>query len=1158
MHACKVIARTCLLVWMAIIPCLAEQTAQREILLREHLGQKWETQLLFFPFETALDEQCLPQNIRVSGPNGPLPAQLVDVERWPETQWVKSAQLVFADALGPGETHRYRATWEPNAPPAPETSLRVLSGEGWAEFHSGRFGLRLPLGADEYAQPVEASQAPSPVTAMWLGDETPFGGSRLAGAARVQSWKAELQDVGPLLARWRVRYRYEDGLESLLRIELAAGDTRALWETQVEGDDPSRKWELQIDAGLPPLVLPIAWEHQSQRPQWKDVPRAQASERLLLDLAEHAPGLITHLTPWDDWWDDYTQTSWTFQDRDGTPLLEVERFDPGRWVHPLAPGTLRDWTARFRSMLPLVKRDDGSVALAVSAVGGTRAWLLGAAGNGLGRTLNVYKDYTLEWKPKAPHPRLFLTAAEIEAARPESVDTRQLEWMRRRTGSGVNVHGRPHASDAIALGEWLSTGDDKVPERTRLADRLRHHMNLLGDFDRMRSVNLLCGLYDGLIDSTWITAEERPRLRAQMAFLGYRMADPSTWSNERGYRSYNLNMSISYALNLGTIATTIPDHPMASAWAQSAVAMMEQFLADNVGPQGEWPESISNYAYVSVSSILAFAIMARNAGLADFVDDPRMKRLMLYLAKQYTPPDPRHTEGDKQGRRSLLPPVGRGGAGGTFGLAGAMARATAACDPDYSAVQQWVWERTGYCRSIANTGMGGWEWIYLDPSLPSRAPAWSLDHFPWTGAILRHGIGSPAEWYVYLMAEQEYAHVSESGGLPAVFARGVPISARFAGGYAEREQLLISRVLLSRDAGTFAQRQDAFDFDGERRLLDASALPRQQYVRGAFSIRRPRWFSYENSAHNRMKELPRWPQVDAWAEPPVSWNRQVLFVHDHHPDGVGYLVLRDTVRGDRPTMWQFWTVSETLDVPERLADREAALAAAPGRNMADARPLPSGSRYTALGQFGLDIEFYVAAPNDTPRHTLRWGTQYGYAPIHGYEEYQDMLHLQLPGDGTYFVAIFPRRPDEPVPAFRTHGHPSVLEVSGAFGRDIVFLNDTEFSVTLEQAAFMGTAASIQDRADGLVLSLGAPGTLSYRDLWVESRCPAALRQNRAAELQVDVPETYHGLRWVEFQAPGQWALAPGTTGVTLGQWPGTSGWLLQFNPGTAHALLLQD
>ena len=369
-----------------------------------------------------------------------------------------------------------------------------------------------------------------------------------------------------------------------------------------------------------------------------------------------------------------------------------------------------------------------------------------------------------------------------------------------------------------------------------------------------------------------------------MAYLAYKDADPSTWSIERGYRSYNLNMSVAHVLNLGMLAATLPNHPMAKTWIRSAEAMTDDMLAKNVGPAGEWPESIANYAWVSVSQLQVFSIAAKNAGFRDFINDPRMKRLMDFLGQQWTPPDPRHTEGEKNGTSSLLPPVGRAGAGGRNGMNGMMARATLKDDPAYSAVQQWSWLRTGAARDIPDTRLGGWEYVYMDPDLPAQQPSWDLNYFPEGGAIMRHGIGTQDEWYVYLMTRNDDGYLSEDGGFPAIFAKGAPISARFGGGYSQREELQISRVLLARDRGTKEERSAQFCHEGERQLVGGSALPRQQYAVADFTMRNPMFISHETGpTWDHMKDLPLWPKPAKLGEPPLNWRRQVLFPHDEDP-----------------------------------------------------------------------------------------------------------------------------------------------------------------------------------------------------------------------------------------------------------------------------------
>ena len=110
---------------------------------------------------------------------------------------------------------------------------------------------------------------------------------------------------------------------------------------------------------------------------------------------------------------------------------------------------------------------------------------------------------------------------------------------------------------------------------------------------------------------------------------------------------------------------------------------------------------------------------------------------------------------------------------------------------------------------------------------------------------------------------------------------------------------------------------------------------------------------------------------------------------DDDPAAANYFLFRDSVRGGQPTLWQFWTLSEKIGTPDQVRDREAFLADRPGDRVAAARPL-LGDRFTALGQFDVDVEYYIASPTDTPRATLRFSDTYPY-PIKDLTESQDAV-----------------------------------------------------------------------------------------------------------------------------------------------------------------------
>jgi len=390
--------------------------------------------------------------------------------------------------------------------------------------------------------------------------------------------------------------------------------------------------------------------------------------------------------------------------------------------------------------------------------------------------------------------------------------------------------------------------------------------------------------------------------------------------------------------------------------------------------------------------------------------------------------------------------------------------------------------------------------------------------------LFRHGLGTKDEYYINLQVHVRDGFCSANGSFAIVFARGVPISTVFAGnGYNAREELLISRVLPARGRGSPAERFACFYHRQEEKITDFASLVRQDYAAVDIAILNPAP-AYEPDP----VELPEWPSVLAAGKHPVAWHRQVLFLKDDDPAGANYLLLRDTVSGGQPTMWQFWTLSEKVGTPEEIANREAFLADKPGNKPVAPREL-KGDRFIAIGQLGVDVEYYIASPTGTPRYTLRCGEDGGRFCKHANIEYQDLLHLQMPGDGAYFVALFPHQRGEPAPSFRTLGNGTIIQVAGEFGTDYCFLSEQEGETSGDGAFFRGTAASVQDRKSGLVLCLGAKGEVRYKAYGLSGDQAASLHVGERS-LTIELPAGHTGTV-LTITAPGSWVLeksAPGT------------------------------
>jgi hypothetical protein len=1224
----------------SLAPAFAKEGTM-QIVLRDYLQESWANELLTYPF-SASEGACVPGTLSLAGPKGPVPVQLTDVVLWPDGKTVKTAKVAFIADLTPLATDTYTVQYSDqpavgfplyiaNVPNAP---LCVTPQANQVEITTKAFGARLLLGAKTYPQPVAADQVPGPVVAMRTGDGTWFGGSRMFGPGKITAYAASLTDIGPVFARVAVRYTYEGGNTLDLVMRVVAGDNTIRMETTVAKDQPKDGFNLVISRGLPPLVFQVQDEVRQDRPcfmkpagynklEWADI-----SLQDYVAPKEQPAGLVTRLSPWEDWFGTFTQTRIRLR-LDGTQReLQIRSLDPGAWVEPMpieeifrpdqdADPSKSQWVGWIQKCLPIMKADTGDIFLQVNAAQGVRKWTIsdclsmpGVAGlmqwhfykpesafppetrPTINTRLDTVKDLVLAWNGDAgSHPRIFIKRPELEALwKRMDVDpatyNELLKYSVVRTVADIDAQYMPNWTTDSAVGAYLlSGGAPDVAEKTMLLPRLRQALSyeLWGmQFGMAGSPTPI--LYDAVVDEPWVPEAERPVLRARMAYYAYRLADASVWSAERGYCSGNQNMTVTWEISRGITACAIPDHPMAKIWYRKAERIMEYFLNNMVGPAGEWPEAMGGHGRTSIDMLLSFAVASTNSGLHNYMTDPRVKRMALWWAKMETPRDPRPmgTTGATPNRR-YFPAMGRDCIGFPGGTCGVMARMTRDTDPQYASDLQWAWQEEGGSPRLAH--MGGFAYVACDRRLPAQQPAWTSEVFPYAGAVFRHGLGTANEHQVMLYSGDHFAayYPSHTGSFSGIFAYGTPVVGNFAGSYEYQEGFLTCQVDLARPLGTLEDRVAVYGYHGLAKdvnmwswptgqlasfgehgglasVTSFATLPRQDYAAVDVAKHFPRRMQL-----NWKTSLPEWPPVPAKGKPPVDWRRQTLFLKDDDPAKATYLLIRDSVKGNQPTMWQMWNASETIDVPEKVQDVAAVLANKPGNTILPAREL-KGNRFTAIGQLGVDVDYYIASPVDTPRYTLRWGTEYLISTTNKYErpEYQDLLYLQMPGDGAYFVAFFPRKRGTPAPQFTTLGNGAIIKVSGDFGTDYGFLSAVETAASGDGAAFKGTAASVQNRPGGVVLSLGAKGEVSFQGIGLAADVPASLRL-RGNTLRVELPATLQPPAFtlatpfpgatLTLTAPGILALDKPQAGVILAKT--ATGWALTVPKGCRSVALLR-
>ncbi len=1122
---------------------VAALAAPEPIVLREQLGRKYGPELVSYPF-TAGEGECVAHSVQVSGASGPVAVQLSDIEFWPgKKDYLRSARLSFVNsALQPLSNVTYNVSAGRDKAPAVAADLQIKQDKEQVEMTTGLVGVRLLLGSHRLATPTPIEKIPCPFTGMRLGQGEWAGSSRYYGTTQVAEWSSKLTDAGPVFGRVVATYVFANSNTFAITATVIAGDSAVHFETASSADLPDAWVELKPARvpGVKQAFLPKGYG------QWAKEDRTVAVTADGKTFAWLAPdSSIVNIYP------EYPPTI-RMTGTDRTELYQTSR-DPDAWVDPVAPftyGGAKTWGDPAirnegenwkRKVIKVGYESDGSVIERFTLAKGRRQWIISAGPPKVGDLLNRVKDMVLDWPEDTnhPHPHLFVNRQEIEDGWKRIEATPALSnYMSNAEGAAVVLNLlRQHAP----RGAWSVV---------QALGNARYWHEKLGEFDVMRYATSDIANYDALVDSGLLTPAERTVYRAQMAYLGYVMADPKCWSPERGYNSGNPNMSCSYILSLGILACAIPEHPMAKAWSDRATGWMDHWLDTEVAPDGQWLPEGTHYSGTSLDTMVAYAVAAQRAGFHDFSGDARLKKVLLYKAKTFTPPDP--LRGNLRGTMVF----GRGPGGEHLALFGVAARFYAKSDPALSRALEWLWAQDGYRVEMGDSRLGGFDAFYEDRGLPAEQPVWGSQLFAGLDVIFRSGFATPDEGFVNILSHvktQRNLDVwsPEVGGIANWYGHGKPLSTAFtfASGYAERHELFRNGVRLPHNWGLPGDSKTPFGYFVDVQTGQVAFLPQVDYVRSRFTNTSEDGRDWFPEAVNGKESVPAWPRVKSAKSGKLDWTRQVLYLKDVDPAGPTWLLLRDTTAGGEPTVWQFWTLSEKVGTPEQARDAGAFLAEKPGHAVRPASELPMGSRYTALGQFGVDVEYFIASPADTPRHTLRFGAMTDQRPP--VPEFQDLMHLQLPGDGAYYVALFPRPRDQEPPSFTTLADGKIIKVAGKAGDDFAFLSTDEATAAAEGVSFRGTAGAVQQRNGGTVLSLAAAGEVRWSTHALAAPGPASL-QVSPHRLSVWLAAAGPGGQ-LTVTAPGSWALKNPPAGVTLEK--DAAAWRLTVPSGLTQVVL---
>ena len=997
--------------------------------LEEKLGHHWSHERVTFALT---DEQAgkAASGKALTGNGGQeIPYQLL-------RDTVSDRQIItFQTDLPPFEHREFRFSQQPASA---TTDLVIRETEDELKIENEWIGL---------AVRKRLVKGQGPVAAMRLRSGKWVGSSSLVSASAVRKYLADITARGPVLTEVRCRIEFGDGGKWTLRFRIESGEPVVLVEEQFDAP-AGGAFRLYLDSGdfTPTRVL-----YRSG----KGGTLGQVSSGAI------GEGKVFTLEPWLQWWKEERRGNWLglYDDTPGpqaeTPngLLMIGLLRPAVWKNP-------NWSGRAKhvDLVVPVSSKQNRVAAEFPLGGGSRVWMMGAPDQAESLAplsaeqrklaplphkylikhgdfpLDEIKDYVLSWDHgPQQHPRLFIGRDDVEAMR-EILDTdlKELErWERRQPIDKYNIKdplrvyfasGSEQLGDKIVdqSAQWLQTVvvDDLLEQEARVT---------LGFAPHNQAVLLLptLNLTDAALGVETISAQQREIILARLAFLGYVVNSANYWSPERGF-SANPNMTTTVAHYQVVIASLIPTHPMAGEWAARGLATLRRQLLEWSDAEGGWLEA-PHYALVAYDHMLAAFIMAQRAGFSNDLYDDRMRKVIEWLARISTPPNPR------TGNSRHLPPIGNT----YYGEASAMFCIVAGLwqerDPGFAARMQWMCEEQG----TVSLGLG-WSFPsmtgYTDFLQARGVKAETADFgsawFPETGVVLRTGSASPRETYLHLIAGSNHEHYDYDSGSVVIWGKGSLLADDW--GY------------IGRHAAEFHNLLTAPLVRGEMRVENFSTQELLDYVSGL----------------------------------KVSWRRQVSLVKDDDPLGSNFFFIRDRHHVRLGSAWRLWlavepgrgrvdlhshgaTVSGADDIdfdlffyrPENLglkieqAEQDARVANLDGR----------------VGPVKLNKTAVIATPGSLaavsclvyPR--LKWET----APQVIWHANGRIAQVILEEGTDYVFMASPTGSDE--------------------GR--------EFRTSSRELSFSGSSGLVRVRNNQTVLSLGAPGTIRFGDKSLISDAP---------------------------------------------------------------------
>ena len=281
-----------------------------------------------------------------------------------------------------------------------------------------------------------------------------------------------------------------------------------------------------------------------------------------------------------------------------------------------------------------------------------------------GLPLQKVKDWVLAWENEPERPFLLCDRNDLEQARARVQETPEMLRTYRALAETIPSTAPFQAGAKTML--WLALDDEQYAQAavTALEQDITHCITTCwkeGGLIRLiifdgRWMKVWMQAYDLLHAGGFIDAARDARIRRDLAFLAYCMADPELFPKHVNLADHNdpdsfyhglgrtigdavcpPNFHTEYFTTYGMMGCCFPAHPQAAAWRQEAAQLMTRQLEVHFYDSGCYCESPNYHAHV-FAMINQLALVLRRRGRRIFHQHPRFKAQFDYFCQMQTPP----------------------------------------------------------------------------------------------------------------------------------------------------------------------------------------------------------------------------------------------------------------------------------------------------------------------------------------------------------------------------------------------------------------------------------------------------------------------------------------------------------------------------------------